>query len=120
MSAQMSESLASTAGQRADAEAAGSEHVAAAFGLSAVVVIIFNTALAWIKDAYDPLNTFMAHLTSHHWITHGLADVILFFLLGWLFMRWRTVSGLTNLLIASVAVATVVGGVGLAGWFLLA
>jgi hypothetical protein len=106
--------------QRAGAETVTAEQVAAAFGWSAAIVIIFNTVLAWTKDAYEPLNTFMAHLTSHHWITHGLVDVILFFLLGWLLMKRHMASGLTNSLIVSVLIATVVGGVGLAAWFLLA
>lgn len=50
--------------------------------LSAAVTIVFNTLLAWIKDAYDPLNSFMAALTGHHWITHSLANVTLFFTLS--------------------------------------
>lgn len=112
MSAQMTQTLTSIVDEKA------SEQTAAAFGLSAVVVIILNTVLAWIKDAYDPLNTFMAHLTGHHWITHGLVDVILFFLLGWLFMARHTVTALTNSLIVSVAIATIIGGFGLAAWFL--
>jgi hypothetical protein len=120
MSAQMSQGAVATAGPGTGAGAATAEHVAAAFGWSAAIVIVFNTALAWVKDSYDPLNTFMAQLTSHHWITHGLADVILFFLLGWLLMRRHTAAGLTNALIVSLAVAAVVAGVGLAGWFLLA
>ena len=49
--------------------------VAAAFGMAAIVTILFNTLLAWIKDAFDPLNDVMALLTGHHWITHGLFDV---------------------------------------------
>src|ERR1700722_8840398 len=60
---------------------------AAAFGMSAAVTIVFNTVLAWVKDAYDPLNSFMASLTGHHWRTHGLADVIVFVALGYVLMR---------------------------------
>ena len=48
---------------------------AGAFGAAAAVVIVFNTALAWIKDAWAPLNDAMAALTGHHWITHGLLDL---------------------------------------------
>ena len=40
------------------------DYAAAAFGLSAAIAIVFNTALAWVKDAYDPLNSFMASLTA--------------------------------------------------------
>jgi flagellar biosynthesis protein FlhB len=108
-----------TSDAAASGKAAASESMAAAFALSAVVVIIFSTALAWIKDAYEPLNTFMASLTGHHWTTHGLVDVALFFLLGWLFLAGRTVQGITNSLIWAIIISVIVAGSGLAGWFLL-
>jgi hypothetical protein len=38
--------------------------VASAFGIAAVTAILFNTVLAWVKDAYDSLNSFMAHRPS--------------------------------------------------------
>lgn len=88
-----------------------------AFGLSAAVVMAFNTLLAWVKDSYEPLNSFMAALTGHHWITHGLVDVLLFFGLGAFFMARHTQVRAGALLIAVVA-AAVFGGAGLAGWFL--
>lgn len=100
--------------------AAGLDAVSAAYGLSAAVVVIFNTLLAWIKDAYDPLNTFMAHLMGHHWTTHGVVDVLLFVALGFVFMSRGTAERmapkrLVAILIGSVAVASL----GLAGWFFL-
>lgn len=90
-----------------------------AFGVAAAVTIVFNTVLAWVKDAYEPLNTLMAHTLGHHWITHGVLDVALFLILGYVLSNAtvaRTLGGdaLAKLLI----VATVVGGGGLAGWFL--
>ena len=94
------------------------DQASTAFGLSAAITIVFNTLLAWVKDAYDPLNSFMASLTGHHWITQGLADVILFVLLGWLFMsRGVRVGG--TVLVVAVAAAVMVGGGGLAAWFFL-
>ncbi|WP_448188582.1 hypothetical protein [Azospirillum sp. sgz301742] len=88
-----------------------------AFGLSAATVIIFNTLLAWVKDSYEPLNSFMAALTGHHWITHGLVDVLLFFGLGAFFMA-RHVKVRADALMVAVVAAAVLGGAGLAGWFL--
>jgi hypothetical protein len=91
---------------------------AAAFGLSAAITIVFNTALAWAKDAYDPLNSFMASLTGHHWRTHGLVDLIVFLVLGYVFMRRGVrMEGTKLTLILSMAI--VVGGGGLALWFVL-
>jgi hypothetical protein len=90
----------------------------AAFGMSAIVTILFNTLLAWVKDAFDPLNNFMVQLTGHHWITHGLADVILFLVVGTgLMLRGYRVSG--NTLALGVAAASIVGGGGLLLWFFL-
>ena len=90
----------------------------AAFGLAAVIAILFNTVLAWVKDAYEPLNAYMASLTGHHWRTHGLVDVVVFFALGYLFISRNVhISGLR--LAALLAAASVVAGGGLALWFLL-
>jgi hypothetical protein len=94
------------------------DNVSAAFGQAAVVAIIFNTLLAWVKDAYDPLNTFMAHLTGHHWITHGLAVLVVFFGLGFYLMSRRSTWNGMNLVIA-VAIACIIGGGGLALWFVV-
>jgi hypothetical protein len=91
---------------------------AAAFGLSAAITIVFNTVLAWIKDAYDPLNTFMASVTGHHWTTHGLADIAVFLILVFIFMQ-RGFSFDGTRLAALVAGAVIVGGGGLALWFVL-
>ena len=91
---------------------------AAAFGLSAAIVILFNTLLAWIKDLYDPLNSFMASLTGHHWTTHGLADIAVFLMLGFVLMQ-RKVNVDGALLIVLISGAVIVGGGGLALWFVL-
>jgi len=91
---------------------------AAGFGLAAAVAMVVNTVLVWIKDSYDPLSSFMAALTGHGWITHGLADLAVFLLLGWLFTR-RGVGWDGYRLVIAVTVAAVLGGAGLAAWFVL-
>jgi hypothetical protein len=97
------------------------EATAAAFGLSAAVTIMFNVVLAFIKDSYAPLNSFMAQLTGHHWRTHGLADVILFLLLGWLFMsRGIPARGLTNNTTINLAASVIISSAALGLWFLVA
>ena len=75
--------------------------VSAAFALSAAVTVVFNPLRAWVKDAYEPLNKFMAHLSGHHWTMHGLADVLLFVVLGLVFLNFGA------------------AGLGLAAWFVL-
>jgi hypothetical protein len=54
----------------------------AAFGMAAAITALFNTALAWAKDAYQPLTNLMNAIAGHNWTTQGLADVILFVGLG--------------------------------------
>jgi len=90
----------------------------AAFGVAAAIVLLFNTALAWIKDAYDPLNNAMAALTGHHWITHGLTDLVVFLAVGGMLL-WRGVQIDGTRLVVAVASAALIGGGGLALWFVL-
>ena len=95
------------------------EKVAAAFGLSAAITVLFNVILAFIKDSWPALNSFMASLTGHHWRTHGLADVILFVLLGWFFtMRGIPGGKLTNNSAMAVGGAAVIASAALGLWFL--
>lgn len=94
---------------------------AAGFTLAAIVTVIFNTVLTIIKEEYRPLIAYMKSLTGHHWITHGLAVVIVFLVLGFLFSRMggmqrMRASTLTNLLIITV----VIFGLGIFGYFLQA
>lgn len=101
-------------------ETASADRLAAAFGWAAVVAIVFNTVLAFIKDAYDPLNNLMKAMTGHHWITHGLVDVIVFLGVGWLLLASGTPTlGLSNRAIIALIVAAVVAGGSLASWFFL-
>lgn len=117
MSAKLDGSRVRASGLPDDRKAATLDPLASAFGLSAAIVIVFNTLLAWVKDSFDPLNSFMASLTGHHWITHGLTDVLLFFALGAYFLS-RRVSLRGEALVVLVIAAVVVGGGGLVGWFL--
>ncbi len=91
------------------------------FVLAAAIAILFNTALAWAKDLSAPLTRFMTSLTGHHWTTHGLADLIVFIGLGFLFTRTGAVSKVSkmnpNRLTGALIGAVVVAGLGLAVWF---
>jgi hypothetical protein len=91
-----------------------------AFALAAAVTVIFNTALAWAKDSSAPLKKFMVSLTGHHWTCHALADVIVFFGLGFLL----TATGVTEKMdsrhiIVLLILAVILASIGLAGWNLI-
>jgi hypothetical protein len=106
-----------TAAAQSDAQLARTSR---AFALAAAIAIVFNTLLAWVKDAYDPLNKFMASLTGHHWTTHGIADVLLFVALGYILANtsWPDrVSGKAATI--ALAASVVASGLGLLVWFVL-
>ncbi len=91
-----------------------------AFALAAAIACIFNTVLAWAKDAYAPLNKFMASLTGHHWTTHGLADCIVFLGAGLILMKIPAVNQLNPDRVVSILVGSVLAAsLGLFIWFLL-
>lgn len=99
----------------------GLDRASAAFALSASIAILFNTVLTWVKESSPALHDWMAALTGHHWTTHSIFDLIVFFGLGVVFMSTGTadrMSGAT--LIKTVIGCTVAGGLGLLGWFLIA
>jgi hypothetical protein len=88
------------------------------FVLAATVTVLFNTALAWTKDASAPLKAFMKSLTGHDWITHGLVDLLLFVGLGFLFMNTRVAEKIVpNRLIGGLAGAVAIAAIGLALWY---
>lgn len=96
------------------------DRTSAALGLAAAIAVLFNTALAWVKDAYDPLNKFMASLTGHHWTTHGLADIAVFALLGVIFAKTGVAQRIRPAALVTIVIASVVvAGLGLAAWFVL-
>jgi hypothetical protein len=96
----------------------GLSHTAVAFAAAAAVAVIFNTLLAGAQDKFPVLNTWMAQPTGHHWITHGLAVIAVFFLVGF-FLKLRSANAIngdfkpTLVLFGSVLVA----GAGLLAWF---
>jgi hypothetical protein len=89
-----------------------------AFVLAAAITVLFNTALAWAKDAYAPLTRFMTSLTGHHWTTHGLANLLLFVALGFLFTNSKVARKMDpNRLIGILTAAVAIAALGLVLWF---
>jgi uncharacterized membrane protein SirB2 len=90
----------------------------AGFAVAAAVTLLFSTALAWVKDAYRPLLLFMNQLAWHNWITQGLADVILFVVLGLVLSRANIAERIApHRLISFLAAAAVLAGAGLFLWY---
>lgn len=93
---------------------------AAGFSIAAAITLVFNAALTIAKDAYEPLHALFQGLMGHHWITHGVVDIVVFVVLGLLLSRSEAVRKLSDTaVIGSVVAATVINGAAIALWFLL-
>ena len=92
--------------------------VTSGFVLAAAITILFNTALAWAKDASAPLTDFMQRLSGHHWTTHGLADLAVFAGLGFFFAKSKIAKKMnSNRLIEALIAAVAIAALGLVLWF---
>jgi protein-S-isoprenylcysteine O-methyltransferase Ste14 len=88
------------------------------FGISLIIMMLFNAVLTVTKEAYEPLIKGMAAISGHHWITHGIIVVVLFFILGFVFSgaqteksSWASARRVTICAILSAAIgAILIGG----------
>ncbi len=88
------------------------------FVLAATITVIFNTALAWAKDAYAPLKDLLRSLTGQDWTTHGLVDLVLFTGLGFIFKSTHATQNIPpRRLIGGLVAAVGIAGLGLVLWF---
>ncbi|MBF0550087.1 MAG: hypothetical protein HQK60_06090 [Deltaproteobacteria bacterium] len=54
------------------------------FGLSLAITSLFSALLVVLKELCDhSVLVWMSKATGHHWMTHGIIDVVVFFVLGW-------------------------------------
>jgi hypothetical protein len=105
---------------RTDRPATTLSHTAAGFSVAAAVTLVFNAALTIVKDASEPLHDFMQKLMGHHWTTHGVVVLVVFFVSGWLLSKSEAVGRLSDTtLIGSVVAGALINGGAIALWFLL-
>lgn len=87
------------------------------YGIAAIVAILGNTALTWVKEENPAVNAFMKQVLYHHWIAHGVAVVLTFLVLGFILSRIvRPSSG--RMLTSSIVLASAAGALGLVWLFL--
>jgi hypothetical protein len=91
---------------------------ASAFGIAAIVTILFSTVLTIAQDISDTVHHLLEKLAGHQWTALGLLDLALFLSLGCILWRGGRQRGGTGLANALGIAATASGGV-LALWFLL-
>lgn len=92
------------------------------FGLSFGITSVFSAILVILKETHE--ETILAAMKSlgHHWVTHGLINIILFVVLGWLLSKANKGQGVNlsaNSLVSSIIGAIVVSSILISGFFLI-
>lgn|SRR5262245_29847510 len=91
----------------------------AGFSAAAAITLLFNAVLTIVKDASAPLHDFMQKLMGHHWTTHGVVILLVFFVLGWILSKNDAVGRLSDTsLIGSVVAGALINGAAIALWFM--
>jgi hypothetical protein len=92
------------------------------FGLSFAITSLISALLVILKETNeDTVLKGMAAIAGHHWITHGLFDIVLFVVLGWVLSRPNNGQGLkisTNALIGSIVASVLLSGMLIAGFYI--
>ncbi len=89
------------------------------YSIAAAIAILFNTVLTWVKETNPAVNVAMKNLLGHHWITHGVAVVLVFVVVGYLLSRVPSVRRTRGNLVTTLLVVSVLaGGLGLVVLFL--
>jgi hypothetical protein len=90
----------------------------AGYGVSYAITSILSALLVVWKEANAGVHDFLASITGHHWVTHGLLDVIVFVVLGAILSRGAGLRMSGNAIVATVVGATVISGLIIAGYFI--
>ncbi|MEJ2102002.1 MAG: hypothetical protein P8X68_18815 [Desulfobacterales bacterium] len=93
------------------------------FGLSFAITSVFSALLVIIKESSEEgVLAAMKAITGHHWVTHGLINLIIFVVLGWVLSRINKGQGVklsANGLISYIVGAIVISGVLISGFYLV-
>ncbi|MEW5774898.1 MAG: hypothetical protein AB1916_15380 [Thermodesulfobacteriota bacterium] len=94
---------------------------ATGFGLALAVTSVFSAILVFIKESNEGVLDIMKSF-GHHWVTHGVLNIVLFAALGVIFTRMNggkgpdlTPAGLTK----TVAYSVIFCSLAIAGFYLI-
>ncbi len=93
---------------------------ATAFGISYAITALFNVLLVIVKENIPGFQDGMVAITGHHWVTHGLTDIVVFVVLGIILSRTSVAKMPVSSLINYIVASTVVSGLLLVGYFTVA
>ena len=93
------------------------------FGLSFAITSVVSALLVILKESSEEgVLALMKAVTGHHWVTHGLINLILFVVLGWALSRAKKGQGVemsANGLVSCIIGAVIISGVLISGFYLL-
>ncbi len=93
------------------------------FGLSLAITSVANAILVVAKEKSTSLQARMKSLTGHHWITHSVAILGLFFILGFVLARMNGGQGFkvsAGRLVGTLLYGVMIGGLLIMGFYLFA
>jgi len=92
------------------------------FGLSFAITSLISALLVILKETNEEtVLAWMKAVTPHHWITHGIINIILFVALGWALSMPNSGQGLkisANALIGSIVASTLISNLLIAGFYI--
>jgi hypothetical protein len=93
------------------------------YGLSFAITSVLSALLVILKETNEEtVLAAMKAATGHHWVTHGLINLIVFVVLGWVFAKANSGQGVNltaNSLICCVVGGVVINGLLTSGFYLL-
>jgi lipoprotein signal peptidase len=95
---------------------------ARSFGLSFAITSILSALIVIIKESNEEsVLAWMKAATGHHWVTHGVINVVLFVVLGWALSKLSDGQGVkisVNGLVGCIVGAVLISGLLIAGFYI--
>ncbi len=90
-----------------------------AFGISYAITSIFSALLMVLKESSVAVHDFLTAITGHHWVSHGLLNIIVFVVLGIMLSRSGRAQMSAGSLVSMIVGSTIVSGAIIGGFFLI-
>jgi lipoprotein signal peptidase len=95
---------------------------ARSFGLSFAITSILSALIVILKESNEEsVLAWMKAATGHHWVTHGVINVVLFVVLGWALSKLSDGQGVkisVNGLVGCIVGAVLISGLLIAGFYI--
>jgi hypothetical protein len=92
------------------------------FGVSLAITSVLSSLLVIVKELDEGVLNWMKGATPHHWITHGVFDILAFVIIGFALAQLHGGTGVrvsAKSLAAVIVGAVVISGLVIAGFYLI-